>query len=502
MVVCVMVLLSACTAKPKVETKNLPPPPSSQGGAANGSESESDELSEDLSDIIGGIQGQLGEAPDNVIGFGVGFQKNSPILGSENQALKILYERNANIFNVYDMGCAQVPLGENMLAGTQGEDGAAAGYNQDGTMWRGKAGFTAYDQFGNLDAMVGQTSYTIASNDKTVSKASTGEAQAIVERASVYAYWIVSLPKGNELSGFVYNKGTDDRQEPVKKGKLHFLRIGPNPSETDVTVVIDSEGHYESIDELTAGHYKVSFDGLDGKGERVINENWLYIPGVDFNTDWFVLINTTYHIIYDSVTISQDQRYTVHMEWKDIPIDWKVASEEAYQYGTDAGFMGTYCLTYDYFQAASQSVIEESENTEDDLESELTPGYLPIIYDETQITNGGQTLRMKYKPTLSFYRGAKESGFIQDAYYVDMYYELEVVAGDIKMDVPNFPGAAIVPLEESVEKQLEPQFKELARSGRLDDAKVSDLIEKGSPLEISYTWPSGDYIKMVIQVQE
>lgn len=499
--------LTACTAKNKATVNNVPPPPNS-GNSENGGDSDmdgndSDELSEDISSIIEAMHDHLGDPPDNVIGFCAGYKKNGAISSAENIALMKFFGENAKVFAFYDMGCTPTMLAEEMETyDEKSENHKNTGYSHDNSTWIGKAGYNNYDTLGNLDASINKTSYSLVSIDKTLKKASSSEAQAIINSSSVYAYWIVSLPDENELKGTVYNKGTDDRKEPVKKGKLHFKRVGPEPTTTDITIDVDQQGQYESIGELTAGHYKVSFNPSDGKGETIINENWLYIPGINYEMDWFVLVRNTYHIIYDcSATLSTESTYKIHMEWTDLPIDWKVTSEEAYQYGMDLGYMGTYCLTYEYFDDGERAVVE-TQIDEDGNETELVPGYLPTVLQETPIYGEGQTIKMKRPPTLSFYKGAQDSNYMPGAYYVAMTFELEMTSGVIAMDVPFIPGAALEPEWLEVEQQMKPLFEELSRAGRLDEEKVDALIEREQPLEVTYTWDNGDYYKMIIQIQE
>ena len=110
---------------------------------------------------------------------------------------------------------------------------------------------------------------------------------------------------------------------------------------------MNKSGKYKTEGELTAGHYKVSFDPKDGKGEKVLNNNWLYIPGDTPKQDWEVLVRNTYQIIYDfsHSNVSDDMVvFKTHMEWHDIPIDWSVESEEAYDLGNQSQLSGTVLL--------------------------------------------------------------------------------------------------------------------------------------------------------------
>lgn len=517
---------SACTASPQAQSKNVPMAPSAEygtdgsdnsnegsdgengsenasNGSSEGTDSEDEAITEDLTSVIEAMESQLGDAPHDVIGLGIGYRKNSPITVPESAALQKLFREKTRIFAFYNMGCSpSLPVDDMDTYDPLAEDNTAAGYAKGNSYWAAKSGFTRYDSLGNLDAAVGKTSYDLVSIDKTVKKASTSEAQAVINSVGVYAYWIVSLPDENNLSGMVYNKGADDRQEPVKKGTLRFKRVGPGPSKVDVKVPVDKSGHYESEGELTAGHYEVSFDAKDGKGEKVLNDNWLYIPGDTPTKDWTVLVRNTYHIIYDNTAVlSDDAPYKVHMEWTDIPIDWKVSSDEALRFGTESGFDGTYCLTYDYFNEESHNG-QASQDNDDESETEVTPGYPPAIFKETPIVDGDGQIKMLYRPTLSFFRGAEDSEYMPDAYYVCMFFELALFADGTIMTLPYFPGGVFYPNWESVEKTLEPMFTTLSRFGRLDAGKAEDLIENGVPIELKYTYPNGDYIKLVIQVQE
>lgn len=482
-----LIMMTACSG-----TAGSPPPPPGTPGSG----------SEDLSDIISQLEEVLGPAPADVVGFAAGYKKNAPITGTENNALLTFYRNKAKTFITYNLDCPATVTADDMVNyNDQEENLANTGYGNGNKQWSGRAGYNKYDRLGNLDDSIGKTEIAIVSMDKSLKRYSSSNAEALVSAGNFYAYWIISLPDDNDLTGTVFNKGADNRQEPVKKGVLRFKRIGPGPDSVDVKVNVQRDGTYESKGELTAGHYEVSFDAKDGKKVMILNKNWLYIPSDTPEKDWTALVRNTYHIIYDCEAYIAEKPYRIHMEWNDIPIDWKVSSDEALAYGKEAGYMGTYCTTYDYFNT-EEALGKASQDADDESETEITPGYLPTVFKETPLEGDGQLIKMIEPPTLSFYRGAEDSNYMEGAHYVDMCYELALYAGGQKLDVPFFPGAVFSPEWVSHEAQLEPSFQELARFGRLDGKKATDLIDNGLPMEIKYTYPDGAFIKMVIKLQE
>jgi len=485
-----------------------PPPPSSAS-----SEALESELTDDMSGAIREVMEALGPAPDNVVGFGMGFRRpnGTTVTGEENGILLSAFRKGSGIFASQEgnMGCSPTVDTEKMLEyDPQSPDNTASGYGTGNSVFIGKAGYTKYDELGNIDKRIGKTITHFVSVDKTVRKSGSPEAQATIDAAGMYAYWIQSLPDENILHGTVFNKGADDRKdEPVKKGTLYFKRIGPNPSSTDEEIDVNGNGHYNADGKLTAGHYEVSFDPKDGKGKKVINPNWLYIPGEteDKDIDWYVLVRKTYSIVYDHVAKTAADSVTVntlHMEWHNIPIDWYVESDEAFLLGTEACLEGTYCLTYDYVNAdeknrpASQEDIDESE-------TEITPGYYPEVFDETPVGDSSGTFKLPYVPTLSFYRGAEEGGFIPGSFYVSLPVEIAIFIGNGEQY-----GTALAPgVFNPLTKEMEAAFKEQgweawAFMGRLDTGKAEALIQDETPLEISYTHSNGAYIKVVISIEK
>ena len=377
--ICLMiVMLIALTGCPSTASQDVPMPPSAGSGAEDNAE-----ITENIDSIIEDMASKLGEPPEDVVGFGAGYKRKSAITPSENAALLNLFRAKSSYFAFYDMGCKPTTTVEDM--GTydpENENAKNTGYGTGNNTWIGKAGFNQYDRLGNLDDRIGKTEYDLVSLDKTIKKTSTENAQAEIDRGSIYAYWIISLPDENILDGVVYDKGADEKLEPVKKGVLHFERVGPGPASVDVKVQVNRSGKYKTEGELTAGHYKVSFDPKDGKGEKVLNNNWLYIPGDTPTQDWEVLVRKTYQIIYDfSHTNVSDSMvaFETHMEWHDIPIDWTVESEEAFELGTRLSYVGMYCLTYEYFNQ-NPDVLEGLDDNDDESETEITPGYAPNIF--------------------------------------------------------------------------------------------------------------------------
>lgn len=476
-----------------------PPPPGM-------SAPNSDETSNSMESIIESLDSQLGEPPENVIGFGAGYKSKDPITPSENAALRILFQSKSRHFAYYTMGCVPTTMADDME--NYDPDSASdpkTGYGTGNSTWVGKAGFNQYDRLGNLDARIQKTEYTIVSIDKTTKKASTETAQAEIDRGSIYAYWIVSLPDDNTLDGVVYNTGADDILEPVKKGILHFKRVGPGPASVDIKVNVDGNGYYKSEGELTAGHYEVSFNPEDGKGEKVLNENWLYIPGDTPTKDWKVLVRETYQIIYDqSHTMISDgvKAFETHMEWHDIPIDWTVESDEALALGTQLGHMGMYCLTYAYYDQIEMTT-ESPDDTDDESETESTPGYSPTVLTEYAPSGDSGTAKITRQPTLSFFRGAKDGIYKEDGLYMNLEYGVSMVWEGPPIDIPL--GFEIIPVPYASEAVFEKQgWGLLSRIARLDEKAVSALINNGTPLTIIYedAPPTIKRIKIVIKPED
>lgn len=492
-----IITLSGCS---NATTKDVPLPPS-----ANAAENNA-EITDNIDSIIEDMSSKLGDPPEDVIGFGAGYKRKSAITPSENAALLKLFRSKSSPFAYYNMGCEQATTAEDMLTyDPEVENAKNTGYGTGNNTWNGKAGFNKYDRLGNLDDMIGKSEYDLVSIDKTVKNASTENAQAEIDHGSIYAYWIVSLPDDNILDGVVYDKGADDKLEPVKKGILHFERVGPGPSSVDVKVQVKKNGKYKTDGELTAGHYKVSFDPKDGKGEKVLNNNWLYIPGDTSTQDWEVLVRQTYQIIYDfSHTYVSDgmKVFETHMEWHDIPIDWTVESEEAFDLGTKLSYMGMYCLTYEYFEN-NPVVFENSEDNDDESETESTPGYAPNILKENAPVVDGGTYKIARKPTLSFFRGGKGSIYKEEAYYINLEYGVSLVGNGQTFEVPI--AFEINPLPYKSEAMFEQQgWGILSRIGRLDEKAVRALIDEGIPLVILYedSAPTIKRVKVTLKPEE
>lgn len=487
-IICLIALLiftlTACSGSTTgASGQNGPPPPPGAGTQ------DSNEITENIESIIEDMISNLGQPPNDVVGFGAGYKREDPITPTENAALFKLFRSVSGTFGYYDMGCTPDITSDDMLTyDPTGENSGNTGYGKGNNVWTGKAGFNKYDRLGNLDSSIKKTEFDFVSIDKTTKRASTENAQALIDRASIYGYWIVSLSDDNILEGVVYDKGADDKLEPVKKGILKFKRVGPGPSEVNVEVTVNGNGEYKTEGELTAGHYEVSFDAKDGKGDKILNENWLYIPGDTPTKDWEVLVRNTYAIIYDfthySVSDGGGKMFEAHMEWHDIPIDWTVESEEAYELGRDASLLGMYCLTYEYFDK-NPGDEESIDDNDDESETESTPGYSPSILNVDIPQTDGFPWKITQKPTLSFYRGAEDSLYLQDAVYMNLEYDIGMVAGDQIIEVP--VEVDINPVPSEVEKQLEQQgWGRLSRIARLEEKEVRALIDEGSTIEILY----------------
>ncbi len=465
------------------------------------------EITEQIDSIIEEMADQLGEPPDDVIGFGAGYKRETAITPGENAALHKLFRAKSSVFSYYDMDCAPTVTLEDMLTyDPESTQNQQAGYAEGNNIWIGKAGYSRYDKLGNLSEEINKCSFDLVSLDKTIKKASSEKAQAEIDLGSIYAYWIVSLPDDNILDGVVYDKGADDKLEPVKKGTLHFKRVGPGPSEVDVTVTVNKNGTYKTEGELTAGHYEVSFDAKDGKGEKTLNKNWLYIPGKTPTQDWNVLVRQTYQITYDfthnTISTGEKNTYDVHMEWHDIPIDWTVESEEALQLARDLSYPDLYCLTYEYYQNDMEE-LESYTDHDDESETESTPGYEPtVVTEHSPYTDGGE-MKLSQKPTLSFFRGADQGMFMKDAYYVDLEYEVALYVDGQCIPVPI--AVELIPMTEENEVFYEKQgWGMLSRIARLDNKASDALIQEGKPLILTYedTAPEVFKMKLVIEPEE
>lgn len=501
-----MFTLSACSGdKPKATAQNIPPPPSQAVQEL--------ELNDDMSGAITGVMEALGPAPNNVVAFGLGFRrpKGTAVTVAESAVLFDFYRNGARIFesDQGNMGCSPtVDIDRLLEYDPMSTNNSASGYGKGNSTFMGKAGYTKYDALGNIDASLGKTVAHFVSVDKTVRKSGSKEAQAVIDISSAYAYWIESLPDENILKGTVFNKGADDRKdEPVKKGTLYFKRIGPSPSSIDEQVEVRNDGTYNAEGILTAGHYEVSFDPRDGKGKKVINPNWLYIPGEwkASDKDWYVLVRNTYHITYDHLAKLADTGTTVntlHMEWSNIPIDWLVESEDAYLLAAQAGFEETYCLTYDYVNAEEKKQPPSQENV-DESETDIIPGYYPDVFRETPLSSSSGTFRLPYVPTLSFYRGAEEGGFVHGGFYVSIPVEINVfVDNGVEYGTALAPGV-FDPMTVEQEAFFRGQgWDDWAFMGRIDLEKVEGLIEKQTPLEISYKHSNGAYVTVTVSIEK
>jgi hypothetical protein len=489
----------------------MSPQPKEDAGISE--ENEALELSDNMSDAIREVMDALGPPPDNVVGFGMGFKRpqGTAITAEEHSVLLRAFRSASSIFTSAEsnMDCQPTVDADRMLEyDPQSADNSASGYGAGNNVFVAKAGYTVYDSLGNLDARIGKTVTWIVSANKTIKKYDSSSAAAAVDRASVYAYWIQSVPEDNKLKGTVFNKGTDDRQdEPVKKGILYFKRIGPNPSTTDEEIDVDSNGRYDITGKLTAGHYEVSFDPLDGKGKKVINSNWLYIPGdwKDVNKDWFVLVRNTYKITYDHIAKTAAFHATVntlHMEWHEIPLDWHTESEEALVCAAEAGFPGMYCITYEYLNTEEKKQPPSQDNL-DESETEMVPGYYPDVFQETPVREEGGETRLAAVPTLSLYRGTADAGYVEGGFYLCLPIELSIfLENGEELGIPLAPGV-FDPMTVSMEESFRVQgWGEFAFLGQLEMEKVQALIETGIPLEIYYKHEGGAYVKLTIEIEE
>ena len=497
LIIVMMFALSGCENK---SSQNVPMPPSAAGAEDNA------EITENIDSIIEDLSSQLGEPPEDVIGFCAGYKRRSAITPAENAALLKLFREKSSGFAFYDMGCSQTMTAEDMLTSDpDSENSKATGYGSGNNIWIGKAGFNKYDRLGNLEESINKTAYDVVSIDKTIKKATTENAQAEIDRGSIYAYWIISLPDDNVLEGIVYDKGADEKREPVKKGILHFERVGPGPDSIDLKVNVNGSGKYKTDGELTAGHYKVSFDPKDGKGEKLLNNNWLYIPGDTPTQDWEVLVRNTYQIIYDFRHTNVSDRSVVfeaHIEWHDIPIDWTVESEEAFDLGTSLSYQGLYCLIYEYFEN-NPAALENYDDNDDESETESLPGYAPSVLKVKAPVVDGSTAKITQNPTVSFFRGAKDGMYLKDAYYINLEYNVAMVGYGQTIEVP--VEIDINPLPYKQEAFFEKQgWGILSRIARLDEKAAEALINDGTPLTISYTdsEPSSKKLTVVIMPED
>lgn len=491
-------LVSGCAS---VTTSNMPPPP----GAGSVAE-DNEEITENIDSIIESMIAELGEPPEDVIGFGAGYKRRTAITTIENAALLNLYRKESSHFAYYDMACVpSVTLDDMLTYSPEAESGAGTGYAPGNNIWIGRAGYSKYDRLGNLPAEVGKTAIDLVSLDKTQKNSSTENAQAEIDRGSIYGYWIISLPDENVLDGVVYEKGVDNERKPVKKGTLYFERVGPGPSKNAVEVIVNKSGQYKSDGELTAGHYKVSFDAKDGKGKKSLTENWLYIPGNSPTKDWTVLLRQTYQIIYDYTHTNASDKakiYDVHMEWHDIPIDWDVQSEESLEISRQLSYMGMYCLTYQYFDD-HPLLSGDAQGTESEDEDAIIPGYEPITLNESAPASGDGTLKITQTPTLSFFRGDKGGPYKEDATYINLTYTVSLVVQGNLLEAP--VSFELTPLPYKTEEMFQKQgWGILSRIGRLDDKALEALIEDGEPLIISYQDdpPTTKQVKVVIKPEE
>ena len=134
---------------------------------------------------------------------------------------------------------------------------------------------------------------------------------------------------------------------------------------------------------------------------------------------------------------------------------------------------------------------------------ESQPGYAPSILKVNSPVIDGSTYKITRKPTLSFFRGAKDSIFLKDAYYVNLDYDVSLVGQGQSMEVPIEIDINPSPYKDEAffEKQ---GWGLLSRIARLDDKAASALINDGVPLTISYrdNEPIVVEFKLVIMPEE
>ena len=59
-----------------------------------------------------------------------------------------------------------------------------------------------------------------------------------------------------------------------------------------------------------------------------------------------------------------------------------------------------------------------------------------IFLKENSPVIEGSTFKISQKPTLTFFRGAKDSIFMKDACYMDLEYDVELVGQGERIEVP------------------------------------------------------------------
>lgn len=132
------------------------------------------EITEQIDSIIEEMADQLGEPPDDVIGFGAGYQRKTAITPSENAALLKLFRSKSSAFAYYNMDCAPTVTPEDMLTyDPESAQNQQAGYRAGNNIWMGKAGYSRYDKLGNLSEEIKLCSFDFVSFGKTIKKASS-----------------------------------------------------------------------------------------------------------------------------------------------------------------------------------------------------------------------------------------------------------------------------------------------------------------------------------------
>lgn len=133
-----VITIAAATA---IITLTSPPPPPSSAS----SEVLESELTDDMSGAIREVMEALGPAPDNVVGFGMGFRRpnGTTVTGEENGILLSAFRKGSGIFASQEgnMGCSPTVDTEKMLEyDPQSPDNTASGYGTGNSVFIGKAG--------------------------------------------------------------------------------------------------------------------------------------------------------------------------------------------------------------------------------------------------------------------------------------------------------------------------------------------------------------------------
>ena len=92
-------------------------------------------------------------------------------------------------------------------------------------------------------------------------------------KVDVNIVWLISLPQ-NSVSGLV----KEGKGKPLKKGRIRFMRKGPNNGEQNSFEAPILNGAFQTEPKLPSGHYRIEL--IEPKAcQKLLDDDWIFLSG-------------------------------------------------------------------------------------------------------------------------------------------------------------------------------------------------------------------------------